>query len=154
MELTRKITHFAIHCFTIARNLLDIKCPNVCGPEILAQEICNQFVQFKKERENNKLIVILSYKFSLACVMWFSFFFFTDIWWTRTDSRWIFYCQTFSELLGGGGGGELNPPQRPLYVLERLEREKMKVGGGKWMGRGKTSCLFLLAIAYPAHTIF
>ena len=53
-----------------------------------------------------------------------------------------------------GVGGGLNPLQRPLYVLERLEREKMKVGGGKWMGRGKTSCLFLLAIAYPAHTIF
>jgi len=51
-------------------------------------------------------------------------------------------------------GGELNPPQRPLCVLERLEREKMKVGGGKWMGRGKRSCLFLLAIAYHARTIF
>ena len=71
----------------IARNLLDIKCPDVCGPKILAQEICNQFVQFKTERENNKLIVILSNKFYLACLMWFSFFFFTDIWWTRADSR-------------------------------------------------------------------
>ena len=48
---------------------------------------------------------------------------------------------------GGGGvvvGGELNPPQRPLCVLERLEREKMKVGGGKWMGRGKRSAFSLL----------
>ena len=41
-------------------------------------------------------------------------------------------------------GGGLNPPQRPLCVLERLEREKMKVGGGKWMGRGKRSCFSLL----------
>ena len=48
-------------------------------------------------------------------------------------------------------GGELNPPQRPLCVLER---EKMKVGGGKWMGRGKGSFLFPLAIVYHALTIF
>lgn len=68
----------------------------------------------------------------------------------------FFIAKHFQSFLGGGGvgGGGLNPLQRPLYVLERLEREKMKVGGGKWMGRGKTSCLFLLAIAYPAHTIF
>ena len=83
--------------------------------------------------------------------MWFSFFFFTDIWWTRTDSRWIFYCQTFSELFWGGGG--LNPPQRPPYVLERLETEEMKVGGGKWMGRGKRSCFFPLAVTYHVVTI-
>ena len=55
---------------------------------------------------------------------------------------------------GGGGGGGLNPPQRPLCVLERLEREKMKVGGGKWMGRGKRSCFFPLAITYYVLTIF
>ena len=48
-------------------------------------------------------------------------------------------------------GGELNPPQRPLCVLER---EKMKVGEGKWMGRGKRSFLFPLAIVYHVLTIF
>ena len=36
----------------------------------------------------------------------------------------------FRVVLRDGEGG-LNPPQRPPYVLERLETEEMKVGGGK-----------------------
>ena len=91
----------------------------------------------------------------------------------HTNSAWYVSCDFhFSSLqtFGGQGqtagkcfivkhfqsflGGELNPPQRPLCVLERLEREKMKVGGEKWMGRGKTSCLFPLAIVYHVLTIF
>lgn len=43
-------------------------------------------------------------------------------------------------------GGELNPPQSPLCVLERLERGKMKVGGGKWMGKGKDPSFSLLPL--------
>ena len=43
-------------------------------------------------------------------------------------------------------GGELNPPQSPLCVLERLEREKKKVGGGKLMGRGKDPAFSLLPL--------
>lgn len=34
-------------------------------------------------------------------------------------------------------GGELNLPQSPLCVLERLERGKMKVGGGSGWEGGK-----------------
>ena len=59
----------------------------------------------------------------------------------------------FRVVLRGGEGG-LNPPQRPPYVLERLETEEMKVGGGKWMGRGKRSCFFPLAVTYHVVTIF
>ena len=58
----------------------------------------------------------------------------------------------FRVVLRGGGGG-INPPQRPPYVLERLETEEMKVGGGKWMGRGKRSCFFPLAVTYHVVTI-
>ena len=44
----------------------------------------------------------------------------------------MFYCQTFSEF-----GGETQSSAEASCVLERLEREKMKAGGGKWMGRAK-----------------
>lgn len=64
----------------------------------------------------------------------------------------FFIAKHFQSCFEGGGG--LNPPQRPPYVLERLETEEMKVGGGKWMGRGKRSCFFPLAVTYHVVTIF
>ena len=62
----------------------------------------------------------------------------------------MFYCQTFSEFFGR----RTQSSTEASSCLREARERKNESGGEKWMGRGKTSCLFPLAIVYHVLTIF
>lgn len=86
----------------------------------MAQEICNQyFVQLKKERENNKLIVIL-YKFYLSCLMSSLFFSLQTFGGQGQTAGEFFIVKHFQSF----GGGTQSPAVASLCLREARERKK------------------------------